>query len=149
MSVLVFCAHTKVKQYNIFIRVCRFTLHGAQAAHTQTHAHTVLRSWLKLRLNSRQTLSYGKVHPKVHLQCQSKQQQADRHTHSRTHTRTHSRTHSLADCVAFTYQEGYMQPLCPETRLLLVALNHVHVMLHARQNPVETLHAQRFAAKER
>lgn len=39
MSVLVFCAHTKVKQYNIFIRVCRFTLHGAQAAHTQTHAH--------------------------------------------------------------------------------------------------------------
>lgn len=40
-----------------------------------------------------------------------------------------------------------MKALGPETRLFLVALNHVHVMLHARQNPVETLHAQRLAVK--
>jgi len=47
-----------------------------------------------------------------------------------------------------TYQKGYMQSLGPETRLFLVAHNHVHVMLHARQDPVEALHAQRFAANE-
>jgi len=41
-----------------------------------------------------------------------------------------------------------MQSLGPETRLFLVAHNHVHVMLHARQDPVEALHAQRFAANE-
>lgn len=110
MNVLVFCAHTKVKQYNIFIIVCRFTLHGARAGNTRTHIHphkhrhththkhrhtlTLLRSWLKLRLSSRQTRSYGKVHPKVHLQCQSKEQQADRHTLTHSHSHTHTRTHT-------------------------------------------------------